>query len=77
MKQMAVVDYQIEVIFLSVWFWKLLILHTNQKGFFPDPVYKHLKGIFTYTRDENSTRVQFFFSKEAFLKNEWRNSMHY
>ena len=30
------------------WFWKLLILHRNQKGFLLIPVYKHLEGIYWY-----------------------------
>ena len=29
---------------LVFWFWNLLILHKNQEGILPSPVYKHLKG---------------------------------
>ena len=41
-----------------IWFWKLLILDKNQKGFLLSPVYKHLKGIFPYTRNEKGTQLK-------------------
>ena len=40
------------------WFWKLLILHRNQKAFLLSSVYKHLKGVFAYTRKEKSTKLK-------------------
>ena len=40
------------------WFWKLLILHRNQKAFLLSSVYEHLKGIFAYTRKEKSTKLK-------------------
>ena len=30
------------------WFWKVLTLHRNKKGFLLSPVYKHLKSVFAH-----------------------------
>ena len=35
-----------------------MILHRNQKGFRPSPVYKHLKCIFAYTKNKKYTWVR-------------------
>ena len=47
------------------WLWKLMILYRNQKRFLHRPIYKHLKGIFVYTRkqtiEENQQHVGSFF----------------
>ena len=59
-------------------FWKLLVLQRNQKGFLLNPVYNHLKGIFAYTSKKKGTRLKktsnkeaaFFFSKKNLFK-EW------
>ena len=40
------------------WFWKLLILSRNQKGFFLSLVYKHLKGRCAYTRKGKGTQLK-------------------
>ena len=40
------------------WFCKLLILLRNQKGFLLSPVYKHLKSIFGYARNEKGTLLK-------------------
>ena len=50
-------------------FWKLLILHRNQKSFFLSPIYKHLTGMFTYKslhRRKLGTRNHFFFKTNLF-----------
>ena len=49
------------------WFWKLLILNRNQKGFFLSPVYKHLKGEFVCFV---GVFLLFFFSKKHLFKDE-------
>ena len=55
-KQNAVVDYKIEVRFISILiFLKQLILHRNERSFLLSPLYKHFKGMFVYTRNEKST----------------------
>ena len=50
------------------------------KVFLLSPVYKHLKGIFAYTRNKKDWRKpathKHIFSKQIFLKKEWRNSLH-
>ena len=75
MKQTAVVDYQIKVMFMSILILKLLILHRNQKRFLLSPVYNQVKGILVYTTDEKginwtklTTRKQPFFKTNLFKK---------
>ena len=57
---------------LSFWFWKLLILHRNKKGFPLRSVYQHLQAVWTYrapiSRNQQCVRVLFF---KASLFKEW------